>query len=46
MEHLKFFLSQTLRGYIDVGDGCWRRNVLVTAVGCWRPIPYIQKSPF
>ena len=22
-------------GYIDVGDGCWRRNVLVTTFGCW-----------
>ena len=22
-------------GYIDVGGGCWRRNVLVTALRCW-----------
>ena len=22
-------------GYIDVGDGCWRRNVLVTIWKCW-----------
>ena len=22
-------------GYIDVGDGCWRPNVLVTRFGCW-----------
>ena len=22
-------------GYIDVGDGCWRRNVLVTTLRCW-----------
>ena len=22
-------------GYIDVGDGCWRRNVLVTTMRCW-----------
>ena len=21
-------------GYIDVGDGCWRRNVLVTTLRC------------
>ena len=21
--------------YIDVGDGCWRRNVLVTTLRCW-----------
>ena len=25
-------------GYIDVGDGCWRRNVLVTSLRCWWPI--------
>ena len=23
-------------GYIDVGDGCWRQNVLVTTIRCWR----------
>jgi len=22
-------------GYIDVGDGCWRRNVLATTLRCW-----------
>ena len=22
-------------GYIDVGDGCWRRNVLVTSLRFW-----------
>jgi len=22
--------------YIDVGDGCWGRNVLVTTLRCWR----------
>ena len=22
-------------GYIDVGDGCWRPNVLVTSLRCW-----------
>ena len=22
-------------GYIDVGGGCWRRNVLVTTMRCW-----------
>ena len=21
--------------YIDVGDGCWRSNVLVTSLLCW-----------
>ena len=25
-------------GYIDVGDGCWRPNVLVTSLRCWWPI--------
>ena len=24
-----------LRGYIDVGDGFWRRNVLITTIRCW-----------
>ena len=24
-----------LSGYIDVGDGCWRPNVLVTSFRCW-----------
>ena len=24
-----------LSGYIDVDDGCWRRNVLVTTLRCW-----------
>jgi len=23
------------KGYIDVGDGCWRRKVLVTTLRCW-----------
>ena len=31
-------------GYIDVGDGWWRQNVLVTPLGCWWPISYVQKS--
>ena len=22
-------------GYFDVGDGCWRRNELVTTIRCW-----------
>ena len=25
-------------GYIDVDDGCWIRNVLVTTLACWCPI--------
>ena len=25
-------------GYIDVGDGCWRPNVLVASLRCWWPI--------
>ena len=24
--------SGILKGYVDVGDGCWRRNVLVTVL--------------
>ena len=27
--------SMTHSGYIDVGDGCWRPNVLVTSLRCW-----------
>ena len=23
------------KGYIDVGDGCWRPNVSVTGLTCW-----------
>ena len=26
---------KNLKGYIDVGDGCWKPNVLVTRFGCW-----------
>ena len=25
-------------GYMDVGDRCWRSNVLVTSLRCWLPI--------
>ena len=44
---------KNMRGYIDVGDGCWRRNVLMTTTRCWwryRPflspksIIFLQKS--
>ena len=28
--------TKTGDDYIDVGDGCWRRNVLVTTWSCWR----------
>ena len=24
--------------FIDDGDGCWRRNMLVTTSSCWLPI--------
>ena len=27
-----------LKSYIDVGDGCWRPNVLVTRFRCWRQV--------
>ena len=35
-------------GYIDVGDACWRRNVLVTILRCWwRVWPFLTPlSPF
>ena len=40
------------KGYIDVGDGCWRPNVLVTSLRCWWPIQNVgdrfntlRKSP-
>ena len=39
-------------GYIDVGDGCWRPNVLVTSLRCWWPLQDVgdrfntlEKSP-
>ena len=25
------------KDYIDVGNGCWRTNLLVTSLGCWWP---------
>ena len=28
-------LLSTSDGYINVGDGCWRPNVLVTSLRCW-----------
>ena len=30
--------ANTTFGYIDVGDGCWRRNVLMTTIRCWLTI--------
>ena len=30
-------------GYIDVGDGCWRRNVLETTLRCWFEMSPISK---
>ena len=34
-------------GYIDIGDGCWRRNVLVTTLGCHQPsdVTNITREP-
>ena len=31
----RFNRNSILEGYIDVGDECWRLNVLVTSLGCW-----------
>jgi len=28
-------------GYIDVGDGCWRPNMLMTSLRCCLPIQYV-----
>ena len=34
-------------GYIDVGDGCWRWNVLVTTLRCWwRFSPFLSPTFF
>ena len=30
-----FHRTNPIDGYIDVGDGCWRRNVLATTLRCW-----------
>ena len=27
-----------LNGYIAFGDGCWRKNVLMTTLRCWWPV--------
>ena len=27
--------NEVIQGYIDIGYGCWRRNVLVTIMRCW-----------
>ena len=29
------FGFKSFEGYINVGDGCWRQNVLVTTLECW-----------
>ena len=37
MVNINFDLSgaSEIKGYIDVGDGCWRPNVLVTSLRYW-----------
>ena len=32
---INFFKCYPKLGYIDVGDGCWRPNELVTSLRCW-----------
>ena len=35
------------KGYIDVGDGCWRRNMLATTLRCWwRFWPILSPTSF
>ena len=29
------FFRTSIESYIDVDDGCWRRNVLMTVIRCW-----------
>ena len=31
-------MQNNKEGYIDVGDGCWGPNVLVTSLGCCRRV--------
>ena len=31
-------IGSSNKGDIDIGDGCWRPNVLVTSLRCWWPI--------
>ena len=31
-----------VKGYIDIGDECWRPNVLVTSSRCWWPIQDVE----
>ena len=40
IEYESYSTAQSVRccvGYMDVGDGCWRRNQLVTTFRCWWP---------
>ena len=30
-----FLVRVSYTGYIDVDDGCWRPNVLMTRLRCW-----------
>ena len=41
----KSFFQKRFPGYIDVDDGCWRRNVLVTTLRClWRFWPFLSPT--
>ena len=35
IQERKMILGEIENGYIDVGDGCWRPNMLVTSLRCW-----------
>ena len=41
------FFRKCLFGYIDVEDGCWRRDVLATTLWCWwRFWPFLSPTSF
>ena len=39
--------NHSIHGYINFGDECWRRNVLVTTLRCWWPFwPFLAPTSF
>ena len=37
---VSFYSKNYAHDYIDYGDGCWRRKVLITPLRCWRRFCY------